>query len=144
MLKENQFINSAKEKGAMSPKEEWMFRSSFRKMTTAEKKRHDSDYVKEKNKLNFSLWFELIGDNIDEGNNCFERNKDNVSVSKKHNKKRRELNDPEYREYLGLGPLNIGDVEKAEQRFKKNTEFSYPLKSVLHGAKESVDSTTEN
>lgn len=126
MIKENSFINTIKEKQNISDRQEWMFRKSFRQMTKAEKKRHDSDYVKEKNRLPFAQWFELIGENISEGNFYYERNKNNISLGGKHDKKRADLNDPEYREYLGLRPLEENELDEIKSRFKKNTDIQYP------------------
>lgn len=127
MIKENDFINVIKTKKTdISPQEEWFYRSTFRRMTNAQKKKHDSEYIKEKNSLSFAEWFELITDNIQEGQYYHDLNKNNIALSGVHDKKRHQLNDPEYREYLGLRPLDETEEEKRRADFESNTDFPYP------------------
>lgn len=128
MIKENSFINTIKEKEDLTNDQEWMFRRSFRAMTKDEKKRHDSSYVRQKNKLSFSDWFELIGENIDKGHKIHEENSRVVYLSKDLDETRRKLNDPEYRKYIGLEPLDDDEKLGIKMRFEKYTEFDYPVK----------------
>lgn len=132
MIKENDFIEVIKSKEDITPEEEWNFRKSFRTMSKADKKRHDSNYIHEKNSLSFSEWFDLITENVKEGKKKFERDSKEIYLSKSHDRKRADLNDPEYRDYIGLPPLEKNEQSWREEKFEEYTGFAYPSLDYLN------------
>lgn len=128
MIKENSFIYEIKNKVKnLSLEDEWIYRKHFKGLTKKEKKKADSKYVREKNKLNFSDWLELVAENQKVGRHFFEENKNNVKLSTQYNRHRSKLNDPKFRDYLGLQIMNENDLERVKINFKENTGIEYPI-----------------
>lgn len=137
MIKENEFIRDIRREKELPLEQEWEFRRYFRSLSNDQKS--EREYIKQKNSLAFSEWWELIGENIDEGHKIHKENQDNIKLGHKHDKLRKQLNDPEYREYIGLDPLSDEELKEVKEQFKNNTDgrYEYPNLNYLDETEES-------
>lgn len=126
MIKENEFIRNIKREKQLPPEREWEFRRYFRSLSDDQKS--ERGYIKQKNSMSFDEWWELISENIEEGYKIHQQNQDNFKLGHEHDKLRHQLNDPEYREYIGLDPLTDEELKEVKEQFKSNTDgrYEYP------------------
>lgn len=131
MIKENDYIRAIKEEFPQLPLErELEYRQQFKRMPNTWKKAIDRERVKNKQNMSFAEWWAVVTENVRQGNRITQQNKEAVRGTK-HDKLRRELNNNEQREYLGLDPYDDEDYQKVKQMYESNVEGAYEYPDFL-------------
>lgn len=133
MIRENDYIRAIKQQfPQLPPEREFQYRKEFRRMPNEWKKAIDQERVKNKQNVSFEEWWAIVGENVRKGKAICEQNKD-VKRGTKYDNLRRELNNNNHREYLGLDPLSDEDKKEIKEQYESNVDRKYEYPSWALG-----------